>query len=140
MKLEFPYKPGDEITIYADWENEKSPIGTAKLVSFHRQGRTFILEDMYPEDTQIVYNWQEWIIESKGLLKKRITIEENIIHKTDFNFISFDSTDGTVKYLKKIRYIDTIGIANSADDEEWEKEFDKLVKDSFLEVNGIQIY
>ena len=125
MKVEFPHKPGDVVTIYADWENEKSPIGTAKLVSFHRQGRTFILEDMYPEDTQIVYNWQEWKVE---LLK---TVSGSIV----------GNQKRKLYLIRKIRYVDTIGISNSADDDEYVKEeIDKLIKDSFLEFNGIQIY
>ena len=120
MKREFPYKPGDEITIYADWENERLPIGTAKLVSFHRQGRTFILEDMYPEDTQIVYNWQEWLVLLPPI---------NLL------------IDSWRKRICKIRYIDTIGISNSEDDDYYTKEeLDKMVKDSFLEFSGIQIY
>ena len=63
MKLNFPFKEGDKITIYDDWENEKSPIGTAKLVSRERFGRSFILEEMMPETTQIVYNYEEWLVE-----------------------------------------------------------------------------
>ncbi len=59
MKLQFPYKEGDIITVYGDWENELNPIGTAKLVELHSLGRSFILEDTYPEVEQIVYNYQE---------------------------------------------------------------------------------
>jgi hypothetical protein len=43
--------------------------------------------------------------------------------------------------LRKIRYIDTIGIANSTvDDEDSEYEPLNLPIDRFLEVNGKQIY
>lgn len=59
MKLNFPYKEGDIVTIYKDWENEKDIIGTARLVKMISLGRSFILEDIYPEENQIVYNWQE---------------------------------------------------------------------------------
>ncbi len=119
MKKEFPYKPNDSVTIYADWENERSPIGTAELVSFHKQGRTFILEDMYPEDTQIVYNWQEWIV----LLPPR-----NLL------------TDSWRIRKHRIRYVDAIGIANSADDD-WEPgEYENLDKVRFLTFNGKEIY
>lgn len=122
MKKEFPYKPNDIVTIYSDWENEKNPIGTAKLVRLHKQGRTFILEDMYPEDTQIVYNWQEWVV--------------------DFLPMILDTGDVILPHysVEKIRYIDTIGIANSADDD-WEPgEYEKLDKDKFLSFNGKEIY
>jgi hypothetical protein len=58
MKKEFPYKQGDIITIYEDWEHELKPLGPARLVNFHSYGRSFILEEMLPEDTQIVYNYE----------------------------------------------------------------------------------
>lgn len=146
MKKEFPYKPNDIVTIYADWENERSPIGTAKLVSFHKQGRTFILEDMYPEDTQIVYNWQEWLVEfperiignpfRDGIGKIRYYTPSGIP----------SMSEGSPKYslprqeVRRIRYIDAIGIANSADDD-WEPgEYEQLEKDRFLAFNGKEIY
>jgi hypothetical protein len=59
MKFNFPHKEGDIVPIYKNWENETEQIGTAKLVKFHKQGRSFILEDTYPEESQVVYNWQE---------------------------------------------------------------------------------
>lgn len=59
MKLEFPYTEGDNVTIFSDWENEMTPIGTAKLIQKVRDGRSFILEDTYPEKDQTVYNYQE---------------------------------------------------------------------------------
>lgn len=59
MKVGFPYKKGDIIPIYDDWETQNNIIGTAKLVSFVRHGRSFILEDTYPESDQIVYNYDE---------------------------------------------------------------------------------
>lgn len=59
MKLTFPYKEGDIITIYQDWENEKDPIGTAKLVKRTKFGRSFILKEMMPETSQEVYNYEE---------------------------------------------------------------------------------
>lgn len=125
MKLEFPYKPGDIITIYADWEKEESPIGTARLVSLHKQGRTFILEDTYPEESQVVYNYQEWKISDIIPLGKTVpaALAESYFYNT-----------------YKVRYVDTIGIANSADDEESETEQKNLPIDSFIEIFGIQIY
>lgn len=59
MKVGFPYKEGDVIPIYEDWETQDKIIGTAKLVSFIQHGRSFILEDIYPETDQIVYNYDE---------------------------------------------------------------------------------
>jgi hypothetical protein len=118
MKLGFPYKEGDIVPIYNNWELQDKITGTAKLVSFIRHGRSFILEDTYPESDQIVYNYEEWAVEwpPKYLLKDRITFE-------------------------KIRFVDTIGIANSTDDEDYDPESDpKLPKDSFITVNGISCF
>jgi len=59
MRIGFPYTVGDIIPIYDDWESQNEIIGTAKLVKFIRHGRSFILEDTYPEADQIVYNYDE---------------------------------------------------------------------------------
>lgn len=113
MTYEFPYEVGSEIAIYDDWENGQNYIGTAKLVEFLRQGRSFILEDVYPETDQIVYNWQEW-------------------------YVQFGDS-APVK--RKIRYIDTHGIANSRDDEDYDSEIDpKLSQDSFLMFDDKEIF
>lgn len=63
MKVGFPFKVGDEIPIYNNWETQDKIIGTARLVQFVRHGRSFILEDTYPESDQIVYNYDEWSIQ-----------------------------------------------------------------------------
>lgn len=114
MKYEFPYKPGDVVTIYADWERQETPIGEAKLVEFRKQGLSFILEDTYPEADQIVYNWQEWDV--------------SWINPEPVNNVKYD-----LFTCEKIRYIDTVGIANSADDEDEEDDYSPPSKDSFLE-------
>lgn len=45
------------------------------------------------------------------------------------------------KRFHKIRYVDTIGIANSTEDTEYEEELpERLVKDKFLEFEGKEIY
>ena len=61
MKLDFPYEVGDEVNLYEDYQTETILKGSAKLVSFHGFGRSFILCEQMPETTQIVYNYQEWI-------------------------------------------------------------------------------
>jgi len=119
MKVGFPFKEGDEIPIYKDWESQDEIIGTAKLVRFIRHGRSFILEDTYPEQDQIVYNYDEWRVElpcaALNQVGKKISL--------------------------KIRFIDTIGLSNSADDEDYDPEQDpRLPKDSFLTINGISCY
>lgn len=67
MKFNFPHKEGDYVTIYKDWENEKDIIGTAQLVKRHSLGRSFILEDTYPEAEQIVYNYEVWWVRKRPL-------------------------------------------------------------------------
>ena len=49
MKLEFPYKEGDIVTIFDDYEQNTKVLGTAKLIKLISLGRSFILEDMYPQ-------------------------------------------------------------------------------------------
>jgi len=116
MKLEFPYKEGDIITIYDDYEHNSKVLGTAKLIKLINLGRSFILEDMYPEDTQLVYNYQEWLVE-------------------------WPMPKGHTKRSKhKIRYLDTIGIANSAEDNPKDDELELLPKDTFIKINGIEVY
>lgn len=122
MKLDFPHKVGDIIPIYKDWENEQELLGTAKLVRFHRQGRSFILEDTYPEVDQIVYNYQEW----------EVSWTKPSNYPDNCNYSKFTT--------EKIRYVDTIGIANSSDDEDYDAELDKLPKDSFLKWQGVEIF
>lgn len=125
MKFNFPYKENDIVMIYKNWELQKDPLGTARLVQHKNKGRTFILEDTSPEDKQVVYNYEEWFIEPL-----ETSVEE-----------VFEGHSNTLlPGVYKIRYIDTIGIANSSDDEDWELEFSKLPVDSFLTINGIEIY
>lgn len=127
MKIGFQYKEGDIIPVYANWETQDEQIGTAKLLKYIRQGRSFILEDTYPEADQIVYNYQEWIVETKDK-----------IPQLKYPLHSYDHSHRT--HGIKIRYIDTIGLSNSADDEESEDEDPRLPKDSFLSVNGKEIF
>lgn len=116
MKLEFPHKEGDIVTICDDYEHNSKVLGTAKLVKLISLGRSFILEDMYPEDTQLVYNYQEWLVE----------------WLTPEKFIK--------RSKHKIRYLDTIGIANSTEDTPKDDELELLMKDTFIKINGIEVY
>lgn len=100
MKQTFPHKEGDTLTIYKDWEHESEVLGTARLKKFHKAGRSFILEEMLPESKQIVYSYQEWYV--------------------DWIMISFQEAKKNLFIFEKpvkIRYIDTIGLSNSAEDD-----------------------
>ena len=117
MVQSFPYKEGDIITIFSDWENEELELGPAQLVQFVQQGRSFILEDTYPESEQVVYNWQEW----------EVRLQDNELNSWTER--------------RKIRYIDTVGIANSADDSDYDPETDpKLPKDKFIIFNDKEVF
>lgn len=59
MKYDFPYKEGDTVPLFKDYQKELEYIGAAKLVSFHGFGRSFILEEVMPETDQKVYSYQE---------------------------------------------------------------------------------
>lgn len=99
MKKEFPHEEGDLLTIYKDWERQEGILGTARLRKFHKAGRSFILEEMLPESSQIVYNYQEWLVDW-------ILVDYETAKRAIFTF----------EKPVKIRYIDTIGLANSSDD------------------------
>lgn len=110
MKYDFPYKKGDTITLYKDYQTKGVVKGAAELVRFHKFGRSFILEEMMPETEQLVYNYQEWIT----------TLDDK---------------------PHKISYLETIGITNSASDEEYDDDFNsKLIEDRFIEINGVQCF
>jgi hypothetical protein len=106
MKLTFPYKKGDCIPIFKN-DQQKEMIGTAKLIQFVRDGRSFILEDAPTERSQIVYNYQVWEIEWLHNPHKRATRPQ------------------------KIYFIDSIGLSNSADEDDYEYERVKLDEDNF---------
>ncbi len=63
MKQVDPNKVGDVVNIYDDWENELSLMGSAKLRELHKTGRSFILKETLPEIEQIVYNYNEWLVD-----------------------------------------------------------------------------
>lgn len=113
MKHANEYKVGDVVNIYSDYENNVGLIGAARLVKLHGNGRSFILEEVFPEKDQIVYNYQTWWVEFEKPLPSN---------------------------LVRIRYVDSIGLANSASDEETDAVFNRLEVDKFLSVNGKEIY
>lgn len=116
MKSDFPYKEGDLVEIFSDYENNLVSKGTAKLVKFNKLGRSFILEETMPESEQIVHNYQEWLVE-------------------------WPMPDKFTKMsVEKIRFVDTIGIANSAVEEDYDAELEKLPKDTFITIHGIEVY
>lgn len=110
MQFKFPYKEGDIVEIYKDYQTCNTKIGTARLVKPHKLGRSFILKEMMPEKFQKTYSYQEWYI---------------------------DWVDNPLNYLSnkpyKIRFLESIGIVNSADDviEEDDSPDDKVLKDNF---------
>lgn len=110
MKKDFPYKEGDTVLLYLDYQNERGLIGAAELVKFHRFGRSFILVETMPESEQEVYNYQEWI-----------TTHSDKPYK--------------IRFLECIGLTNS-----SDDDEYFTEEEECKIIDSFIEVNGIQCF
>ena len=107
----FPYKKGDLVTIYEDWQNNVTPLGAARLIRKYKSGCTFILTEMLPESSQIVYSYQEWVVEGENIPR-----------------------------VVKIRYLHNIGLTPSTIDKDPEDYNNRLTKDSFIIINGIEIY
>lgn len=114
MIHQFPHKEGDVVKIFKDYQNNLNQIGTAKLVKFHKTGRSFILEDTLPEKAQKVYNFQEWFVDW-------IDNPENYITTKPY----------------KIRYQEVTGLSNSSHEEEEDDFISKALIDKFLVLTTI---
>lgn len=112
--MKFPYKEGEWVIIYEDWQNEVNPLGIARLIRKYKSGYTFILKEMMPESSQIVYNYESWIVELE---------------------------DGRESIIK-IRYVERIGITPAhlyPEEDEGDVALRSLV-DSFIVINGKEIF
>ncbi len=113
------FKENDEITIFKKYQTEESPIGKVRLISFVKDGLSFILDDD-TKDSQITYGIQHWLCEF---------IEDCYYNK------GYQKTF-PVRYVQHVGYVPT---SNSNEDWEYEEQNYKIV-DKFLEVDGEQIY
>jgi hypothetical protein len=109
----------DEIrTIFLDYQEDRTPLGVARLKKKLKDGSPFILTEAKESET-VVYNYEVWEVEFLEL-----TIEgEAYVHKDKTSF--------------PIRYVDTIGIKTS--NQKPEIKTSKLL-DSFITFNGKEIF
>lgn len=114
--LKFPHKKGDEVIIYNDWQTQSEALGTARLIRKYKSGSTFILKEMLPESSQIVYNYEEWVVQMPS---RKLSKVEGII---------------------KIRYLYNIGLTPSEQVGDIDGPTTKLAPDTFISFNGKEIY
>lgn len=109
---------GQAIDIYENYQEETKPFGKALILEEKAEGLTFILDEM-PKEKQIVYGTKRFFCE----------ILESDVYPVGFK-----------KTFNK-RYIHTIGVLTSNIDEEELDNSDYYTRpDSFLEVDGEQIF
>ena len=107
-------KKNNIVTIYADYQTETKQIGVGKLRKRLKKGLPFILEDREVSE-QIIYDYEVWYID----------------------FIEHDDDVIPTKPYP-IRYIKTVGRESGA--EKSEPKMDSLPIDTFIKVNGIEVF
>ena len=115
------------VELFHDWEANKDLVGDGWLVEKVSDGLPFILSDIYDENRPIpinkqeVYTYERWRVKMKTVLKKyQDRYEEGKIYK--FN----------------IRQQYATGISGSK--QEQDRLDEELQRDSFITVNGKEIY
>lgn len=124
--------PGDVVTIYKDWENEKEPLGEAILVKQVSEGLTFILEDTYPDGIPIpdhiqeVYKAPKWVVDFINLTPQ------------GRDYYGFYPPVGVIY---KVRYLYNVGLTAANNEESpFPKKRIRLEEDKFISINGKPIY
>lgn len=124
--------PGDVVTIYKDWENEKEPLGEAILVKQVSEGLTFLLEDTYPDGVPIPDHIQEvfkapmWVVDFINLTE---------LGKEKYGFYP------PVDRIHKVRYLYNVGLTAASNIESpYKRPRIRLEEDKFLKINGKPIY
>ena len=59
------------VPIFSDWENEKNFEGEGELLCLRAQGLPFILDEVFPEKEQEVYNYQIWVVNVDNFVTTR---------------------------------------------------------------------
>lgn len=67
----FPYKSGQAIEIFTDYQTCKLSEGLGRLISFVSDGLPFILEETPRSNDQIVYCYQTWVVAFGNFTCKR---------------------------------------------------------------------
>lgn len=110
-------KKGQIRTVFLDYQEDRTPLGVARLISKVDDGLPFILRETKESET-IVYNYEIW--------------EVKFLEYTDEGEIY-------AKQKKKfpIRFVESVGIKSS--NEPSELKTSNLI-DKFIEFNGKEIY
>lgn len=149
-------KANNLVTIFKDWENQKNVIGTALLIKRLKRGLPFILKDTIsvptPQKKQfhetIIFEWTD---KEKALDTTKVYGYEQwlckIIKSTDDAYSINTEARLNIRYLKGDFEDSQIqsNYKNPDEDELEEEEYlnkwkIKNLIDSFVEVNGEQIY
>lgn len=116
----FPYKKGDLVTIYEDWQTETGPTSRVLLMRKLKSGSTFILKEMLPESSQLVYSYEEWEVQ----------------HATHATFQRIPEYENV-----KIRYLHNIGLTPSTiKEDEPENDYQLPIQDSFIVIHGTEVF
>ena len=70
-KTRFPFKEGDYIEIFTDYQTCEVSEGKGKLIGFISEGLPFILQEIGKSAKQIVYSYQTWLVEFGNFRTKR---------------------------------------------------------------------
>jgi len=111
------YEKGKILKVYSDYQTNKNEIGVVRLERpSQKSGYTFILNEGDTELLQLVYGIEYWYV----------TWLENPTNRIETKHVP-------------IRYIKTVGMSSSVIEED-DDFIQSLPKDSFITVNGIEVF
>ncbi len=143
-------KQNNIITAFEDWENCKKPIGTVILLEKLKTGLPFILKDSQTIKKATKESFHstdifKWTDEEKSLGSCNVYNSEKwickIIKSEDFNKYPNSSLHRlNIRYLEG-NFEDSQIFSSSSNEDEYDKKIEnKTLVDTFLKVNGEEIY
>jgi hypothetical protein len=146
--LKKKFKKGSILPIYEDWQTQKILIGHAVLTDKIKEGLPFILNDSYtvkePEKTQfydnIFYNWYD---------KEKVMPEYDLYSYERWNVFLMKASNSKYKVGETYQLNIRKHLGNIRDGElssrmekkeDYDKDTNNVLIDSFITVNGIEIY
>jgi len=117
-------KEGDERPFYWDWQNQKELLGTIRLIEYRRSGNTFLPTVEESQKVPKVFGYDLWMAKVKALTSNGDNRGYNV----------------NTEYLLKVPYYAGIGKRALREPSTPSMPSEKLKPDSFLKVNGKQIY
>ena len=114
--------PGLIKFIYRNAQENRKPLGEAVLIEKIEDGLPFILDDILPEREQKVWILQKWRV--KFITKT--PLGESLIHENE--------------PIMKLRVLESTGLKASHSSNQMQSTDNELRRDSFLIVNGKEIY